>query len=79
VRGVHLQSCGRRPELVKRAKVTMVVQVTGSSRAYRSAAGHLDGRRRSRSLEDAAISAVLAGATPSESSLGPPRLVNIIV
>ena len=68
------------PELVKRAKVTMVVQVNGKVRARLEVPPDISMADAStEALEDAAISAVLAGATPLRIVSRPPRLVNIIV
>jgi leucyl-tRNA synthetase len=68
------------PELVKRAKVTMVVQVNGKVRARLEVPPDISmADAATEALEDAAISAVLAGATPERIVSRPPRLVNIIV
>jgi leucyl-tRNA synthetase len=68
------------PDLVKRAKVTMVVQVNGKVRARLEVPPDISMADAStEALEDAAISAVLAGATPQRIVSRPPRLVNIIV
>jgi leucyl-tRNA synthetase len=68
------------PELVKRAKVTMVVQVNGKVRARLEVPPDISmADATTEALEDAAISAVLAGATPQRIVSRPPRLVNIIV
>jgi leucyl-tRNA synthetase len=66
--------------LVKRAKVTMVVQVNGKVRARLEVPPDISmADAATEALEDAAISAVLAGATPERIVSRPPRLVNIIV
>jgi len=68
------------PDLVKRAKVTMVVQVNGKVRARLEVPPDISmADATTEALEDAAISAVLAGATPQRVVSRPPRLVNIIV
>jgi leucyl-tRNA synthetase len=68
------------PELVKRAKVTMVVQVNGKVRARLQVPPDISmADATTEALEDAAISAALAGATPQRIVSRPPRLVNIIV
>src|SRR3984957_990034 len=68
------------PELVKRAKVTMVVQVNGKVRARLEVPPDISMADASaEALEDAVISAALAGATPQRIVSRPPRLVNIIV
>jgi leucyl-tRNA synthetase len=78
---VHLQTWPvADPELVKRAKVTMVVQVNGKVRARLEVPPDISmADAATEALEDAAISAVLAGATPERIVSRPPRLVNIIV
>jgi leucyl-tRNA synthetase len=80
-KSVHLQSWPvADPELVKRAKVTMVVQVNGKVRARIEVPPDISMEdAAAEALEDAAISAVLAGATPKRIVSRPPRLVNIIV
>jgi leucyl-tRNA synthetase len=80
-KSVHLQSWPvADPELVKRAKVTMVVQVNGKVRARLEVPPDISMEdAATEALEDAAISAVLAGATPKRIVSRPPRLVNIIV
>ncbi len=80
-KSVHLQSWPvADPELVKRAKVTMVVQVNGKVRAKLEVPPDISMADASTAaLEDAAIRAVLAGATPQRIVSRPPRLVNIIV
>jgi leucyl-tRNA synthetase len=80
-KSVHAQSWPvADPELVKRAKVTMVVQVNGKVRARLQVPPDISMADASaEALEDAAISAVLAGATPQRIVSRPPRLVNIIV
>jgi leucyl-tRNA synthetase len=80
-KSVHLQSWPLAdPELVKRAKVTMVVQVNGKIRARLEVPPDISMEdAATEALEDAAISAVLAGATPQRIVSRPPRLVNIIV
>jgi leucyl-tRNA synthetase len=68
------------PELVKRARVTMVVQVNGKVRARLEVPPDISmADATTEALEDAAISAALAGATPQRIVSRPPRLVNIIV
>ena len=68
------------PQLVKRAKVTMVVQVNGKVRARLEVPPDISmADATTEALEDATISAVLAGATPQRIVSRPPRLVNIIV
>jgi leucyl-tRNA synthetase len=68
------------PRLVKRAKVTMVVQVNGKVRARLEVPPDISmADATTEALEDATISAVLAGATPQRIVSRPPRLVNIIV
>jgi leucyl-tRNA synthetase len=80
-KSVHAQSWPvADPELVKRAKVTMVVQVNGKVRARLEVPPDISmADATTEALEDAAISAVLAGATPQRIVSRPPRLVNIIV
>jgi leucyl-tRNA synthetase len=80
-KSVHAQSWPvADPELVKRALVTMVVQVNGKVRARLQVPPDISMADASTAaLEDAAISAVLAGATPKRIVSRPPRLVNIIV
>jgi leucyl-tRNA synthetase len=80
-KSVHLQTWPvADPELVKRAKVTMVVQVNGKVRARLEVPPDISmADAATEALEDAAISAVLAGATPERIVSRPPRLVNIIV
>jgi leucyl-tRNA synthetase len=68
------------PQLVKRAKVTMVVQVNGKVRARLEVPPDISmADATTEALEDATISALLAGATPQRIVSRPPRLVNIIV
>jgi leucyl-tRNA synthetase len=68
------------PELVRRAKVTMVVQVNGKVRARLEVPPDISmADAATEALEDAAVSAVLAGVTPQRIVSRPPRLVNIIV
>jgi leucyl-tRNA synthetase len=68
------------PALVKRARVTMVVQVNGKVRARIEVPPDISmADAATAALEDADISAVLAGATPLRIVSRPPRLVNIIV
>ena len=68
------------PELVKRAKVTMVVQINGKVRARIEVPPDISmADAATEALEDATISAALAGATPQRIVSRPPRLVNIIV
>ena len=68
------------PRLVKRAKVTMVVQVNGKVRARLEVPPDISmADATTEALEDATISALLAGATPQRIVSRPPRLVNIIV
>ena len=80
-KSVHAQSWPvADPELVKRARVTMVVQVNGKVRARLEVPPDISmADATTEALEDAAISAVLAGATPQRIVSRPPRLVNIIV
>jgi leucyl-tRNA synthetase len=80
-KSVHLQTWPvADPELVKRAKVTMVVQVNGKVRARLEVPPDISmADAATEALEDAAISAVLAGATPQRIVSRPPRLVNIVI
>jgi leucyl-tRNA synthetase len=80
-KSVHLQSWPvADPDLVKRATVTMVVQVNGRVRARLEVPPDISmADATTEALEDAAISAELAGATPQRIVSRPPRLVNIIV
>jgi leucyl-tRNA synthetase len=80
-KSVHQQSWPvADPDLVKRAKVTMVVQVNGKVRARLQVPPDISmADAATEALEDAAISAALAGATPLRIVSRPPRLVNIIV
>jgi leucyl-tRNA synthetase len=58
----------------------MVVQVNGKVRARLEVPPDISmADAATEALEDAAISAVLAGATPERIVSRPPRLVNIIV
>ena len=78
---VHLQRWPLAdPELVKRATVTMVVEVNGKVRARLEVPPEISMEdAATEALEDAAVNAVLAGATPKRVIARPPRLVNIIV
>ena len=68
------------PELVKRATVTMVLEVNGKVRARLEVPADISMEdAATEALEDATISAVLAGATPTRVIARPPRMVNIIV
>ena len=80
-KSVHAQSWPvADAELVKRARVTMVVQVNGKVRARLDVPPDISmADAATEALEDAVISAALAGATPQRIVSRPPRLVNIIV
>jgi leucyl-tRNA synthetase len=80
-KSVHLESWPvADPELVKRSKVTMVVQINGKVRARLHVPPDISmADAATEALEDATISAALAGATPQRIVSRPPRLVNIIV
>jgi leucyl-tRNA synthetase len=68
------------PALVKRSKVTMVVQINGKVRSRLQVPLDISmADAATEALEDAVISAALAGATPQRIVSRPPRLVNIIV
>ncbi len=80
-KSVHAQSWPvADPDMVRRARVTMVVQVNGKLVARLEVSPDiLMADAATEALEDAAVSAVLAGATPQRIVSRPPRLVNIIV
>jgi leucyl-tRNA synthetase len=68
------------PELVKHATITMVIQINGKVKARLEVPPDISmADAESEALEVAAISAALAGATPTRIVSRPPRLVNIIV
>ena len=68
------------PDMVVAARVTMVVQVNGKVRARLEVPPDISmADATTEALEDAAVCAVLAGATPKRVISRPPRLVNIIV
>jgi leucyl-tRNA synthetase len=79
--GVHLQKWPvADPDLVRAATITMVVQVNGKVRARLEVPPDITmADAATEAMEDAAICAVLAGATPKRIVARPPRLVNIIV
>jgi leucyl-tRNA synthetase len=67
------------PELLKQSTVTMVIQINGKVRARLQVPSEISMADAStEALEDAVISAALAGATPKRIVSRPPRLVNII-
>ena len=68
------------PAMVRVETVTMIVQVNGKVRARLEVPPDITmGDAASKALEDTAVCAVLAGATPKRVVSRPPRLVNIIV
>ena len=68
------------PEMLTANTVTMVIQVNGKVRARLEVPPDISmADAITEALEDAQISAVLAGATPARIVSRPPRLVNIIV
>ncbi len=79
--GVHLQKWPvADPDLVRASTITMVVQVNGKVRARLEVPPDITmADAATEAMEDAAICAVLAGATPKRIVARPPRLVNIIV
>ena len=79
--GVHTQKWPvADAEMLRAETVTMVVQVNGKVRARLEVPPDISmADAASEALEDAAISAALAGATPQRIVSRPPRLVNIIV
>jgi leucyl-tRNA synthetase len=81
VASVHAQSWPiADPDLVKRATITMVIQVNGKVRARLEVPPDISmADAEVEALEVSAISAALAGVTPKRIVSRPPRLVNIIV
>jgi leucyl-tRNA synthetase len=66
--------------MLKADTVTMVIQVNGKVRARLEVPPDISmADATAEALEDAAVNAVLAGATPTRVVSRPPRLVNIIV
>ncbi len=67
------------PALLKRDTVTMVIQINGKVRARLQVPPEISmADATTEALEDAVISAALAGVTPKRIVSRPPRLVNII-